>query len=67
MNKTKEIVPIKPRILESWTSDYLSNVEGAIAKMKQERVLQSWDKVIAVSDIQKYGKEFPIIEIIEVE
>ena len=58
---------IKPKMLESWNDDYMNNVEWAIEKLKKENNFIAWDKVIAVSDIQKYGKEFPIIEIIEVE
>ncbi len=58
---------IKPKMLESWNDDYMNNVEWAIEKLKKENNFMAWDKVIAVSDIQKYGKEFPIIEIIEVE
>lgn len=58
---------IRPKILESWNDDYMNNVEWAIEKLKKENNFMAWDKVIAVSDIQKYGKEFPIIEIIEVE
>lgn len=58
---------IRPKMLESWNDDYMNNVEWAIEKLKKENNFMAWDKVIAVSDIQKYGKEFPIIEIIEVE
>ncbi|MGE4443853.1 MAG: pyruvate kinase [Candidatus Altimarinota bacterium] len=58
---------IKPKMLESWNDDYMNNVEGAIEKLKKENNIIAGDKVIAVSDIQKHGKEFPIIEIIEVE
>lgn len=58
---------VKPYILETWSNDSLSNVENAIAGMKKNWILKPNDKVIAVSDIQKNGKEFPIIEIIEVE
>lgn len=58
---------IKPKMLESWNDDYMNNVEWAIEKLKKENNIIAWDKVIAVSDIQKHGKEFPIIEIIEVE
>lgn len=58
---------IKPKLLESWNDDYMNNVEWAIEKLKKENNFMAWDKVIAVSDIQKHGKEYPIIEIIEVE
>lgn len=58
---------IRPKLLESWNDDYMNNVEWAIEKLKKENNFMAWDKVIAVSDIQKHGKEYPIIEIIEVE
>lgn len=58
---------VKPYILETWSNDYLSNIENAISGMKKDWVLKTNDKVIVINDIQKNGKEFPIIEIIEVE
>lgn len=58
---------IRPKILESWNDDYVNNLEGAIEKLKEENNFSTWDKIIAVSDIQKKWKEFPIIEIIEIE
>ncbi len=58
---------IKPVLLPNWTNDYLSNIEGAINILKSKFLLSKNDKIIAITDIQKNWKEFPIIEIIEIE
>lgn len=58
---------IKPKLLNVWNNDYAKNIELAILKLKNEWQVINWDKIIAISDIQKNSKEYPIIEIIEID
>jgi hypothetical protein len=45
----------------------LYNLDSAIKLLKEKSVLIKNDKIIAITDIQKHTKEFPIIEIVEIE
>lgn len=58
---------IRPLLLPNWTNDYLSNLENSINILKSKYLLSKNDKIIAITDIQKNWKEFPIIEIVEIE
>lgn len=58
---------IKSFVLDSWTNNnYLSILEDSILFMKEKWILVSWDKIIAITDIQKLEKELPILEIIDI-
>lgn len=67
VNYMNILYAIKPMLLPNWTNDYGSNLENSIMTLKTKGLLSSQDKIIAVTDIQKDGSEFPIIEIIEVK
>lgn len=67
VNYMNILYSIKPMLLPNWTNDYGSNLEESIMILKTKGLLSTQDKIIAVTDIQKDGSEFPIIEIIEVK
>lgn len=59
---------IKAVFLDSWNSEnYEDNLENAISYLKEYQKIQSWDTIIAVNDIQKNNKEYPLMQIISVE
>jgi len=64
MNILYWIIPI---LLPDWSWEYLSDLEKSINILKTKDILKNHDKIIAIMDIQKNWKEFPIIEIIEIE
>lgn len=64
MNILYWIIPV---LLPNWTWEYSSNLENSISILKSKNILKKYDKVIAITDIQKNWKEFPIIEIVEIE
>lgn len=58
---------VRSFLLKDWCDDYLYNLDCAIKLLKEKSVLIKNDKIIAITDIQKHAKEFPIIEIVEIE
>lgn len=58
---------VRAFLLNDWCDDYLYNLDCAIKLLKEKNILNKNDKIIAITDIQKHSKEFPIIEIVEIE
>lgn len=58
---------IRPVLLPEWNENLGENLDNAIALLKLQGVLTTGDKIVAVNDIQKNGKEIPVMEIITVE
>lgn len=58
---------IRPVLLSNWSENLGSNLDSAIAFLKVEKILASGDRIIAVNDIQREGKEIPVVEIITIE
>ncbi|NDK19644.1 pyruvate kinase [Candidatus Gracilibacteria bacterium] len=58
---------IRPMLLGNWTPNLGENLDNAIALLKEKNILSVGDRVIAVNDIQKEGKEIPVMEIITIE
>lgn len=58
---------IKSFFLKWWNKDnYAETLELAINELKEKWLLKTWNKVIAINDIQKNWNEIPIMEIIDV-
>ncbi len=56
---------INPIFLESWSKeDYSVNLENSLNYLKINNLVNTWDKVIAINDLQKDWKEIAIMEII---
>lgn len=58
---------INPLLLPNWSEHLEGNVENAITFLKERNLLALGDKIIAVNDIQKEGKEIPVMEIITID
>lgn len=59
---------VRPFILDSWDSEnYQNNLSKALKQLKEEWKISVWNTLVAVNDIQKWWKEFPVLEIIDVE
>lgn len=58
---------IRPIFLPNWTENLGGNLDNAIALLKEKSILSSGDRIVAVNDIQKEGKEIPVMEIITIE
>lgn len=59
---------ISPFYLDNWNIDnYNENTKSAIELLKKENQIKSWDILIAINDIQKWWKEYPYMEIIEID
>lgn len=57
---------IQPFLLSDWSDDLGENLNRAILLLKKKWVLAPGDKVIAVNDLQKDGKEIPVMEILDI-
>lgn len=57
---------IRPFLLPDWSENLVDNIDKAILLLKQKGILNPWDKVIAINDIQKDGKEIPVMEILDI-
>lgn len=58
---------IDPIFLPSWSENLGANLDSAVALLKEKGVLSSGDRIVAVNDIQKEGKEIPVVEIISID
>lgn len=58
---------IRPMFLSNWNENLGENLDNAIIFLKEKNILSSGDRIIAVNDIQKEGKEIPVMEIITIE
>ena len=58
---------IRPMLLPNWNESTQSNLDSAVALLKEKNLLSTGDRVVAVNDLQKEGKEIPVMEIITVE
>lgn len=59
---------VRPRYLDSWESgNYALNLENAISDLLKDKKITPKDTIITVNDIQRDGKEFPVMSIVSVE
>lgn len=58
---------IRPVLLSNWSENLGSNLDNAIVFLKVEKILSTGDRIIAVNDIQREGKEIPVVEIVTIE
>lgn len=58
---------IRPMLLPNWNENLGENLDNAIALLKERKILSKGDRIVAVNDIQKEGKEIPVMEIITIE
>lgn len=58
---------IEPILLADWGDDLQENLNKAIVRLKSNGTLVAGDRIVAVNDIQKEGKEIPVMEIITIE
>lgn len=58
---------IDPVLLSDWSEDLEANLDSAIAFLKAKNLLSSGERVVAVNDLQKKGKEIPVVEVITVD
>lgn len=57
---------INPYLLENWTDHYKENVISSIELLLKNWELNRESRIIAITDIQKDGKEIPALEIITI-
>nr|MDD3720453.1 pyruvate kinase [Candidatus Gracilibacteria bacterium] len=58
---------INPIYLEKWKSEnYIETMDGAINYLVQNNLIKKDCKIIAINDIQRNGKEIPIMEVVNV-
>lgn len=62
MNALFGIFPIQ---LENFSQDYTKNLDHALAFLQEKHGFQTGDKCVVVGDFQRNGKEFPMIEMVE--
>ena len=56
---------INPILLDTWDkNNYLKTLEDSIKYLLDKKLLKKSDKIVAINDIQKDGKEIPVMEII---
>jgi pyruvate kinase len=58
---------IRPILLSKWDENLEENLDNAIALLKEKNLLLVGDRIVAVNDIQKEGREIPVMEIITIE
>jgi len=59
---------INPVYLEKWSSEnYLDTMDSAIKYLTENNLVPKDWKIIAVNDIQRNGKEIPIMEVINIK
>ncbi|MDD2892230.1 MAG: pyruvate kinase [Candidatus Gracilibacteria bacterium] len=58
---------IRPMLLPKWSENLEENLDNAISFLKDYKILSKGDRIVAVNDIQKEGKEIPVMEIITIE
>ena len=56
---------IVPVLLPAWSPSYQTNVETAVRLLQENGSLSKTGKIIAITDIQKEGREIPVLEILE--
>lgn len=57
---------VHPYILDNWDDKFTENIYSAIDICKAEKVLKPWDKIMLVNDVQKWDREIPIVELMEI-
>ncbi|EKD29703.1 MAG: hypothetical protein ACD_78C00313G0003 [uncultured bacterium (gcode 4)] len=57
---------IQPFFLPDWNENLADNLDRAILLLKEQGVLVVGDKVVAVNDLQRDGKEIPVMEILDI-
>ena len=57
---------VNPYLLENWDNKFIENIYTAIDLCKTQKILKAGDKIMIVNDIQKWEREIPVVELMEI-
>jgi pyruvate kinase len=57
---------VNPYLLENWDEKFIENIYSAIDICKSEKILKPGDRILLVNDIQKWEREIPLVQLMEI-
>jgi len=57
---------VNPYLINNWDESFTPNIYTAIDICKAENILKPGDRIMIVNDVQKWDKEIPIVELMEI-
>ncbi len=57
---------VHPYLIEDWDEKFIENIYSAIDMCKDNKSLKPGDRIMLVNDIQKSGREIPLVELMEI-
>lgn len=57
---------VNPYLIDSWDEKFTQNIYTAIDMCKDNKILKPGDKIMLVNDIQKWDREIPLVELMEI-
>ncbi len=57
---------VNPYLIKDWDEKFIENIYTAIDICKSEKTLKPGDKIMLVNDVQKWEREIPLVELMEI-